>query len=84
MRLFPVTCAILLAVVLTSCSSTRWVHPNKKEDQLTADWNLCEREYTNSMTTNPGTAIYSQNQTGTRLRIARCLHQKGWREIEEE
>lgn len=84
MRLFHVACALMLALVWTSCSSTRWVHPYKKEDQLTADWNLCEREYLNNMATNPGTAIYSQNQTGTRLRIAQCLKKKGWRQIEDD
>lgn len=84
MRWFHVLLVLLLAAVWTSCSSTRWVHPTKKEDQLAADWNKCERDWINLQSTSSGSAGIHDNANITRLRINRCLQKQGWRQIEDE
>ena len=84
MRWAHLVLVVLLAAVWTSCSSTRWVHPTKKEEYLTYDWNQCERDWLNKMAVNPGIAGMADNQSFARKRIASCLQQKGWRQIEEE
>lgn len=84
MRLFHAVLIVMLATVWLGCSSTRWVHPTKKEEQLTYDWNQCERDWNNLLTTNPGAAAAHDNQMIERQRIARCLQKKGWRQVETE
>jgi hypothetical protein len=84
MRWVHLVLALAFSTVWLSCSSTRWVHPTKKEDQLTADWNACERDWLNLMAKNPGAAGMLDNQSAQRMRLAKCLQQKGWRQIEEE
>lgn len=84
MRWAHLVLVLLLAAVWTSCSSTRWVHPTKKEEFLTYDWNQCERDWLNKMAVNPGIAGMADNQSLTGQRIAVCLKQKGWRQIEDE
>lgn len=76
---------VLMVSVVVGCSSTKWIHPTKKEDsQLAADQMACDREYQNMMIRNPGVASMHTNQTITRQRIAACLYNKGWREVEEK
>lgn len=84
MRWVHLMLALLLSTVWLSCSSTRWVHPTKKEEFFTYDWNQCERDWLNKMAVNPGAAGMLDNQTTQRLRMATCLQNKGWRQIEEE
>ena len=84
MRWVQVVLVLLLAGIWSSCSSTRWVHPTKNEDQLTADYNKCERDWLNKMAVNPGAAAMADNQSLTRQRIDRCLQKEGWRKVEEE
>ncbi len=84
MRWTQVLVIVLLATVGSSCSSTRWVHPSKKEQQFTYDYNACEREIMNSQVTNPGVSTMYSNVNVERDRVAACLQQKGWREIEDE
>lgn len=84
MRWAYVVVLLFLATVWTACSSTRWVHPTKKEEQLTYDWNKCERDWINLQTTSSGAAGIHDNATITRQRIARCLQKQGWRQIEDE
>lgn len=83
MRWIHVVLVLLIAVVWTSCQSQRWIHPSKKEDQLTADWNKCERDWINLQTTNPGAAGMHDSPVIDRQRIYRCLHKNGWRQIED-
>ena len=84
MRWVHVVLVLLLAGVWSSCSSTRWVHPTKNEDQLTADYNKCERDWLNKMATNPGIAGMADNQSLQRQRMTACLQKQGWRQVEEE
>lgn len=84
MRWVHLVLALFLATVWTGCSSGRWVHPTKKEDQYTADYNQCERDWINKMATNPGIAGMADNQSLQRQRTNACLQKKGWRYIEDE
>lgn len=83
MRWTQVLLIVLLAAVWSSCSSTRWVHPVKKEQQLTYDYNACERDIMNRQVTNPGVTTMYSNVTIDQERIANCLRQKGWRQVED-
>lgn len=84
MRWAHVVLVLVLSTVWTSCSSTRWVHPTKKEDQLTADWNRCERDWLNLSSTHPEVTGMAHNQSLYREQLVRCLQKNGWRQIEEE
>lgn len=75
---------IVLATLWTSCSSTRWVHPTKKEEQLTYDWNKCERDWMNNLMINPGAAAAHDSPMIERQRMIRCLQEKGWRQVEDQ
>jgi hypothetical protein len=75
---------LLFATLLFSCSSERWIHPHKKEQQLTYDYNACERDIMNSMTTAPGTAGMVSNRSIEDERVDKCLYQKGWRKIKDK
>ena len=84
MRWLHLATVLLMMTVWSACSSTHWVHPTKKEEFLTYDWNQCERDWTNKMAVNPGVAGMADNQSLMRQRIYACLKQKGWRQIENE
>lgn len=68
---------VAVGFLLTSCSSTEWVHPNKPSSEYTSDYNKCEM---NAMR-DP------KLQQGSRLLILqaidRCLQKEGWRLIEQ-
>jgi len=74
----------IVAILCSSCSSDRWIHPFKKEDKLTGDYNACERDIMNGMVTNPGVASMYTNVNVETERVNKCLYQKGWRKIEEK
>ena len=84
MRWAHLVLVLVLSTVWTACSSTRWVHPTKKEDQLTADWNRCERDWLNLSSTRPEVTGMAFNQSLYREQLVRCLQKNGWRQIEEE
>ena len=73
---------VLLGMVWFGCSSTKWVHPYKKEEQFTHDYNKCERDFMNLQTTNPTAAMSSGNPMLEQQRMARCLNKEGWRQVE--
>lgn len=77
-------CVIAFCLLFSACSTTKWVHPTKKEEQLTYDWNACERELQTMMATNPGIASLHTNQTIRKQQMAGCLQKKGWREVEDK
>ena len=82
----PRVLLMLLAacLLLSACETTKWVHPTKKEEHLTYDWNACERELQNLMVTNPGVASMHTNQTIQKQRIAACLQKKGWKQVDNK
>jgi hypothetical protein len=84
MRLLYGLLIVVLATVWFGCSSTRWVHPSKKEEFLTYDWNQCERDWLNQLTMNPGAAAAHDSPMIEKQRIARCLQKKGWRQVTDD
>jgi hypothetical protein len=84
MRWFQVVMVLLLATVWSACSSTHWVHPTKKEEFLTYDWNQCERDWLNLSSTRPEVTGMAYNQSLYKEQLARCLQKKGWRQVENE
>lgn len=80
----PVLVLLAACLLLSACETTRWVHPVKKEEQLTYDWNACEREYANMIQVNPGVASMHTNQTIQKQRMAACLQKKGWKQVENK
>lgn len=83
MRWFHLLLVLSITIVWSSCSSQRWVHPSKKEQHLTYDWNQCERDWLNILTTNPGAAAAHDSPVIEKQRIYRCLEKKGWRQVED-
>lgn len=84
MRWTCVVLVLLLGSLWSGCSSKRWVHPTKKEEFLTYDWNQCEREWNNIITTNPQAASIHDSPMIERQRLAACLQKKGWRQVEDQ
>lgn len=74
---------LIVGSLLVGCTSTKYVHPTKKEEHLASDQMSCEREFSQLMVTNPGVASVHTNQTIARQRLDACLYKKGWRKIEE-
>lgn len=70
--LFVVTCSLLSA-----CSSTEWVHPNKPSSDFTQDYNRCENFVMRDPKLQQGSKLMVQNAT------ERCLQKEGWRLIEQ-
>jgi hypothetical protein len=62
-------------LIVTSCSSTEWVHREKPKSQLNNEYTSCEREVFNDYNANPTGQFtpYVQAQ-----RIDACLKQRGW------
>ena len=72
----------LVVTVCVGCSSTKWVHPYKNEDQFTNDYNKCERDFMNAATTNPSVSMAAGNPAMEEARMARCLKKEGWRQVD--
>ena len=85
MRWTQLLLIVLLSAVWSSCSSTRWVNPDKRgEQQYTYDYNACEREIMNRQMTNAGVSSMYSNVNIDTERVENCLMKKGWRKIEDE
>lgn len=83
MRWFHLLVICSVALVWSSCSSQRWVHPSKTEQHLTHDWNQCERDWLNTVTVNPGAGAVHDSPVIEKQRIYRCLQKKGWKQVED-
>ncbi len=66
------------SLVVASCATTEWVHPNKASDEYTADYNRCQA----SVLQDP--KIQQGGQLITMKAIDRCLQKEGWRLIERK
>ena len=84
MRWPHVLLVLLFPTLWFSCSSERWIHPHKKEHQLTYDYNACEREIMNNAALGIGTASMYTSVNIETERVNKCLYQKGWRKIEDK
>ncbi len=66
-----------MGVLISSCMTTEWVHPNKTADEYTADYNKCQA----SVLQDP--RVQQSGQLITMKAIDRCLQKEGWRLIEQ-
>ena len=68
---------VAVGFLLTSCSSTEWVHPNKPSSEYTVDYNKCSNDAARDPKLQQGSQLLLQNATD------RCLQKEGWRLIEQ-
>ena len=68
---------VVVGFLLTSCSSTEWVHPNKPSSEYTVDYNKCSNAASRDPKLQQGSTLLLQNATD------RCLQKEGWRLIEQ-
>jgi hypothetical protein len=64
--------------VVTACSSTQWVHPNKPEAEFTTDYNRCQTMVLRDPKLQQGSQLLILNAT------ERCVQKEGWRLIEKD
>ena len=67
---------VVAGFLLTACSSTEWVHPNKPADEFTNDYNKCHNAATHDPKLQQGSQLLLLNAT------ERCVQKEGWRLIE--
>lgn len=72
-------CSLVFAVL--ACSSVKWVHPYKKEDQFVYDYNKCDRMVFQSQTVRPTVGYTPYVQTSL---LEKCLKQEGWVKVQTE
>lgn len=67
---------IAAGLLLTACSSTEWVHPNKPGDAFTTDYNKCQQDAARDPKLQQGSQLLLINAT------ERCIQKEGWRLVE--
>ena len=78
MNAWCLTGAAVGLILLTGCSSTEWVHPNKPKDQFAQDYNQCQADTLRDPKLQQGIQLLLLEAT------ERCVQKKGWRLIEKE
>jgi outer membrane biogenesis lipoprotein LolB len=68
---------VVAGFLLTACSSTEWVHPNKPSSEYTSDYNKCETAATRDPKLQQANQVLLTNAT------ERCIQSEGWRLIEQ-
>ena len=59
-------------LLLSACSTSEWVHPNKPKEEYAHDYNRCDTETMQNPRLQGGTKLVVQQA------IERCLAKKGW------
>ena len=67
---------VVAGFLLTACSSTEWVHPNKSSSEYTNDDNKCETAAPSDPKLQQGNQFLLTNAA------ERCVQKEGWRLIE--
>ena len=67
---------VVVGFLLTACSSTEWVHPNKPSSEYTNDYNKCGMAVSRDPKLQQGSQLLVINAT------ERCIQKEGWRLIE--
>lgn len=62
----------LSALLMTACSSSEWVHPNKPKDSFALDYNQCQGESLRDPKNQQGNNYFVLQAT------ERCLGKRGW------
>jgi hypothetical protein len=68
---------VMACSLLSACSSTEWVHPNKPSSEFTNDYNRCQNLVLRDPKLQQGSQLMILNAT------ERCLQKDGWRLIEQ-
>jgi hypothetical protein len=68
---------LVVGFLLTGCSSTEWVHPNKPSSEFTTDYNKCGMDVSRDPKLQQGSQLLVINAT------ERCIQKEGWRLIEK-
>lgn len=63
--------------LLSACSSTEWVNPNKPSSEYITDYNRCENMVLKDPKLQQGSKLMIQTAT------ERCVQKEGWRLIEK-
>ena len=77
MRIGILGLVVVAYSLLSACSSTEWVHPNKPSSEFTQDYNRCENLVMRDPKLQQGSKLMAENAT------ERCLQKDGWRLIEQ-
>ncbi|MEX5216193.1 MAG: hypothetical protein AB7G68_04360 [Nitrospiraceae bacterium] len=72
------TASALGILMLTGCSTSEWVHPNKPKDEFAQDYDQCQADVLRDPKLQQGIKILTLEAT------ERCVQKKGWRLIEKE
>ena len=67
---------VVAGFLLTACSPTEWVHPNKSSEEFTNDYNKCQNAAALDPKLQQGSQLLLLNAT------ERCVRKEGWRLIE--
>jgi hypothetical protein len=78
MRRDTIAWLVLTGSMLTACSSTDWVHPNKDQSEFTADYNRCQNLVLRDPKLQQGNQLMILNAT------ERCVQKEGWRLVERD
>ena len=68
---------VVAGFLLTACTSTEWVHPNKPSSEYTRDYSKCEEAATRDPKLQQGNQFLLTNAA------ERCVQKEGWRLIEQ-
>ena len=68
---------VVAGFLLTACTSTEWVHPNKPSSEYTSDYNKCGMDVSRDPKLQQGSQLLIINAT------ERCIQKEGWRLIEK-
>ncbi len=63
--------------LLSACSSTEWIHPNKPSSEFTNEYNRCQNLVLRDPKLQQGSQLMILNAT------ERCLQKEGWRLVEQ-
>jgi len=77
MRIMQVVMLAATSLMLTACSSTEWVHPNKPSSEFTNDYNRCQGMVLRDPKLQQGNQLMVLNAT------ERCVQKEGWRLVEK-
>jgi hypothetical protein len=75
MRSFPML--VVAVFMLSACSNTEWVHPNKPSSEYLNDYNKCQTMVLRDPKLQQGSQLMVLNAT------ERCVQKEGWRLVEQ-
>ena len=68
---------VVAVFMLSACSNTEWVHPNKPSSEYLTDYNKCQTMVLRDPKLQQGSQLMVLNAT------ERCVQKEGWRLVEQ-